>query len=255
MFQFGLLAQQTRNLAHCCARGHDVIHQQGRLLRQRGRLSEAECPPDITAPIFPVQTKLGRRISVPGETSEEGDLQTPGEGLPQQQSVVEASFPTSLSVGRHRYDPIPLQPRCAAPIADFQQSPQRPGQPAIATELESMDDSAQITFIVSPGSGKIKRRGLGSTSSAGGKQFQKIAWNRYSAAVADPATQRLERLEASLAERTAIRIESPPGAKNARLRENEGLGNLLDEANRLHKANNVTGSPVREVFWPGFQEV
>ena len=143
------------NLAGGGARGQDVVHQDQIRSRESPRLPEPERVAHVPLSSLQVESELGQGRTRPVQTREHRQVQSSAQGTSQEQRLVESPFPPASRMGGHRNEPAWREGSGPLPVCLLQQGRQRMRQPAVAGELEAVDQLPQVSGVGSPGPNRM----------------------------------------------------------------------------------------------------
>ena len=143
------------NLAGGGARGQDVVHQDQIGSRESPRLPEPERVAHVPLSGLQVESELGQGRTRPVKTRKHRQVQSSAQGTSQEQRLVESPFSPASRMGGHRNEPAWREGSGPLPVCPLKQGRQRMRQPAVAGELEAVDQLPQVSGVRSPGPNRM----------------------------------------------------------------------------------------------------
>ncbi len=200
-------------------------------------MPEAEGVADVLPSSLQIESELGQGRTRPAKTPEQRQVQSSAQGSSQEERLVESPFSQAPGMGGDRHQEGWGEGFGPLAVGFLQQARQRMRQPAVAGELEAMDQLPQGSGVRSPSPGRVME---GSHPPAGRTGFRSprirppIRKRRIHGGCG-PAAFRAERVpepgqlqEALRTKGTGVGIGDPAAAKHAALGKEEDLEPLPD---------------------------
>lgn len=216
------------------ATGHHVVQQKNGSALERVLFPESKSRLEILPAGLQIQSGLrcGRSFSV--QIRADRQIQIPGKSPGQQQSLVEASFSQPPSMQGNGDDPVEITAVPVIPKTVCRQFGQRKSQSFLVSELETAEQTSQSSLICAPGACGTEIRGIIATSGTERKRLQEIARQGHAADPANGTCQRIQMLQAGIANGTEVCSNDPVPAQYACLRKQESLEGQSEGVDQSH---------------------
>ena len=141
------------NLTGSGARGEDVVHQHQIDSREAPRLPKPKGVADVPPSSLQIESELGQGRTRTAKTPEQRQVQSSAQGTSQEERLVESPFSQAPGMGGDRHQAGWGEGIGPLAVGFLQQARQRMRQPAVAGELEAMDQLPQGSRVRSPSPG------------------------------------------------------------------------------------------------------